>query len=164
MAISVSPSWDVLAGDDGGMTGVKLVGRMEAVVWQPPRLTFRIERHGGTVLGSTRAEIQEWTVNLEQQTKVMKSVGRRQVRPMQSRLDMRPIAQELADAILAGRTDERLKWDGDSRVRLVIGEVLPDRSAVTETLAGRRKRLRVAVARLVESGGWRMVAANVFEK
>lgn len=44
--------WDELNGDDGGMEGYKLLGRMEAVVWKPI-LSFRIERHGGTVIGSS---------------------------------------------------------------------------------------------------------------
>lgn len=50
MALSVSPSWDVLAGDDGGMTRSKLFGRMERVVGQPPKFIFRIERHGADQL------------------------------------------------------------------------------------------------------------------
>ena len=61
----LAPVWDALAGDDGGMTSRKLHGRMEVVLWNPPRLTFYIERHGATVLGSSRAEVQEWTVDLE---------------------------------------------------------------------------------------------------
>jgi hypothetical protein len=161
---SLAGAWDFLAGEDGGMNGMKLLGRMEDVVWQPPRLTFRIERHGGTVLGSSRAEVQEWTVDLEQRTKVLKLAGRRQVRTMQCRFDEQPLAQELADAILAGRTDERLKWDGDNHVRLLIGKVLPEGSAVKETLGGRRKRLREAVAALLGAAEWKMVKSNVFEK
>ena len=92
------------------------------------------------------------------------TVGRRQVRPMQSRLDVRPIAEEIAAAILAGRPDDRLKWDGEDHVRLLICEVLPARSAVKETLAGRRKRLREAVAIIIAPAGWKMVKANVFER
>jgi hypothetical protein len=42
--------------------------------------------------------------------------------------------------------------------------VLPARSAVKETLGGRRKRLRQAVAALLGAAGWKMVKANVFEK
>jgi hypothetical protein len=41
--------------------------------------------------------------------------------------------------------------------------VLPAGSAVKETLAGRRKRLREAVAGLIATAGWQMVKANVFE-
>ncbi len=155
MALSVSPSWDVLAGDDGGMTRSKLFGRMERVVWQPPKFIFRIERHGATVMGSSRAELQEWTIDLEQRTKTVQTVSRRQVRPMQGRLDVQPIAEEIVAAILTGRPDDRLKWDGEDQVRLLIGEVLPAGSAVKETLAGRRKRLRDEVAALIAGLGGR---------
>lgn len=156
--------WDDLAGDDGGMNPDKLRGRMEAIAWNPPILSFFIERHGVAVLGSSRAEVQEWVVDLDQRSKAIKSVGRRQVRPMQAKLDMAPIAQELADAILAERQDDRLKWIGENQVRLLIGKVLAARSVAKETLAGRRKRLREGVARAVASAGWKMVRANVFER
>ena len=160
----LADGWDDLVGDDGGMTGHKLLGRMEKVAWEPPKIVFRIERHGATVMGSSRAELQEWTIDLEQRTKTVQTVSRRQVRPMQQRLDMQPIAEEIAAAILEGRLDDRLKWDGEDHVRLLIGEVLPTGSAVKETLAGRRKRLREAVAALLGAAGWKMVKANVFEK
>jgi hypothetical protein len=162
MALSVSPSWDVLAGDDGGMTRSKLHGRMEAVSWNPPKLTFDIERHGATVLGSSWAEVQEWTVDLEQRTKSVVVVGRRQLQPPQPRTNVMPVAEELASAILGGRQDSRLKWDGQDHVRLLMGEVLPVGSAVKETLAARRKRLREALAAILATAGWCMVRANVF--
>jgi hypothetical protein len=50
--------WDDLGGDNGGMAGIKLIRRMEQVEWHRPILIFLIERHGGTVLSSTRAELQ----------------------------------------------------------------------------------------------------------
>ena len=56
--------WDDLGGDDGGMAGCKLIGRMERVEWHPPVLAFTIERHGGTAIGSTRAELQRWSVKI----------------------------------------------------------------------------------------------------
>ncbi len=111
-----------------------------------------------------RELLQEWTIDLEQRSKALRTVGRRQVRPMQQRLDVQPIAEELAAAILEGQPDDRLKWDGTDHVRLLIGEVLPTGSAVKETLAGRRKRLREPVAKLIASAGGKMVKANVFEK
>jgi hypothetical protein len=43
--------WDELTGDDGGMEAYKLLNRMEDVAWNPPLLTFVIERHGGTARG-----------------------------------------------------------------------------------------------------------------
>lgn len=160
----LAAAWDDLSGDDGGMSGEKLLGRMEAVSWEPPRLVFGIERHGATVMGSTRAEVQEWIVDLERHTKKVQTVGRRQVVPMQKRFDVKAVAKELADAILAGRADERLMWDGKEWVRLLIGKALPEGSAGKETLAGRRKRLREAVAALLATVGWHMTKANVYER
>jgi hypothetical protein len=50
----------------------KLLNRMEKPIWNPPILTFRIERHGAAALGSSRAEVQEWTVDLERMTTTVK--------------------------------------------------------------------------------------------
>jgi hypothetical protein len=49
--------WHMLPSDDPSMAGYKLLGRMEAVAWNAPVLSFRIERHGTTVLVSTGASI-----------------------------------------------------------------------------------------------------------
>lgn len=58
--------WHEFTGSlEGGMAGHKLRGRMEHVSWDPPVLSFTIERHGSTAMGSTRAEIQKWFVNFE---------------------------------------------------------------------------------------------------
>lgn len=156
--------WDELSGDDGGMEAYKLLNRMEKPIWNPPVLNFRIERHGGTVLGSSRAEIQEWTVDLEEMTTTVKVVGRRQVRKPQSGLDVKAIAAELNSAIIAGNQDDRLKWDGTSKVQVLIGKVLPEGSAVKDTLADRRKRLRDELTCLLEQARWKLVRPNVYEK
>src|SRR5262245_40578289 len=65
----LAEGWSALTGTHGGMWGCKLFGRMESVKWQPPLLGFRIERHGAFKMGSTRAEIQVWEVDLEKRTK-----------------------------------------------------------------------------------------------
>src|SRR5262245_9543483 len=78
--------WDEFTGDDGGMEGHKLLGRMEDVTWEPPVLSFTVERHGRTVAGSSRADLQGWAVNVEKQTIFCEPLGHPQVRPMQPRL------------------------------------------------------------------------------
>src|SRR5438094_743975 len=63
-----------------GMHAGKL-DRMEAVAWDPPILTFLIERHGPTVMGSTYAKLHCWTVDLDKQiAQCDPSAGQRQVR------------------------------------------------------------------------------------
>jgi hypothetical protein len=155
--------WEELSGDDGGMEAYKL-SRMEKPIWNPPILTFRIERHGAASLGSSRAEVQEWTVDLERLTASVTVAGRRQIGPIQPRLDVKPIAADLCSAILTGKQDNRLKWESTSKVRMLVGKVLPEGSAVKDTLAARRKRLRNELTRLLAPEGWRMVRPNVYER
>jgi hypothetical protein len=153
--------WHEFQGDDGGMTGDKLLGRMEEVIWEPPILSFTIERHGGTVQGSSRASLQEWTLDLDKKTAWCEERRFRQVRARQPRLDVRALAEEVASLILHHQEDERLQWSEDGRVRVVVGKVLPDGSAVAQTLAGRRKRLLGALRQRLAVEGWQEVGVNV---
>lgn len=66
LEVLLASCWKQFEGSNAeGMAGYKLRGRMEDVVWHPPSLRFMIERHGATVLGSTRAARQEWNINIE---------------------------------------------------------------------------------------------------
>lgn len=154
--------WDEVGGDDGGMTGDKFLGRMQQVAWEPPILTFTIERHGGTVQGSSRATLQEWILDVEKMTARCIEKGIRQVKRPQLRLDVRLLAEEIAKLILLRQEDYRLKWYDDGRVRVLVGKVLPDGSAVTQTLAGRRKRFRAALRERLVVEGWKDVGVNVY--
>ena len=88
---ALAACWDGFRGsDDGGMKDDKLLGRMENVQWQPPILTFTIERHGGTVNGSTRAELQHWELNLDDQTACIVNEGHRQLQTMAPRVSSKP--------------------------------------------------------------------------
>src|SRR5262245_59631739 len=99
--------WYEFKGDDGGMTGQKLLGRMEEVVWQPPILSFTVERHGGTVQGSSRASLQQWRLDLDKKTAWCEERRFRQVRGRQPRLDVRALAEEVASLIFRHQEDER---------------------------------------------------------
>lgn len=146
------------------MEGDKLTGRMEQVVWEPPVLSFAIERQGATVKGSSRATLQEWTVDLDKMT-VRCAEGRyRQVHARQPRLDVQQLAEEVANLIVQHQQDERLRWYEDGRVRVLVGKVLPDGSAVAQTLAGRRKGFRAALRERLAVEGWQEVGVNVYER
>lgn len=85
--------WSDLEGSsEGGMEASKLQGRMESIDWQPPLLTFVIERHGGTVCGSTRAELQHWEVDVERMTATIVKTGQRQIAPMARPVSVTPLA------------------------------------------------------------------------
>jgi len=87
--------WDEFVGDYGGMEPHKLLGRMEDVLWSPPILEFVIERHGGTAMGSSRAELQHWTIDVEHKTVTMHVEGYRQISPRAAPLDVKPIAHDI---------------------------------------------------------------------
>jgi hypothetical protein len=152
---------DDLVRDDEGMEPYKLLNRMEDVMWEP-LLRFRIERHGGMACGSSRAEMQSWTVDVERGTASCEKTGYRQVLARQRPLDVKPLAEEVAALIVQHAEDARVKWQGEDAVRVNIGVILPEKSAVKETLAKRRKRFRAALAERLATHGWVQVGANKF--
>jgi hypothetical protein len=154
----LAASWDEFSGDDGGMEGYKLLGRMEDVTWEPPVVRFSVERHGRTVAGSSRADLQGWTVNVEKKTIFCEPLGCRQVRPMQPWLKVEPLAEEIVRLIVAKQEDDRLQWREDGSVKVLVGNIIPADSAVKQTLAGRRKRFRNALVERLGAEGWGLTA------
>jgi hypothetical protein len=147
--------WDSLTGDDEGMTAWKL-DRAEDLAWQPPALSFLIERHGGTVMGSVWAEVQRWRVDLDSGTAhCQRDYGKRLVGIRQPRLNVIPLAEEVVGKVVAREDDPRLHWlDGKSRVCVLVGKIIPERSCCRETLTARRKRLRSALLEKMTAAGW----------
>jgi len=146
--------WDEFVGDHVGMEPQKLLGRMEDVLWSPPILGFVIERHGGTVMGSSRAELQHWTIDVEHKRATMGVKGYRQKSPRQNAVDVKPIANKLTELIINGHHDERLQWSTDGRVRILSGKIFPDNSVKKQTLEGRKKRLVKAMEERLTQLGW----------
>jgi len=153
--------WDSFQGSGaGGMRASKLRGRTEEMYWRDPNLTFSIERHGGTVNGSTRAELQDWTINISWRTAEVVSLRRRQLRPTAKRLNVLPIAEEVADVIISGRESEIVQRLPDGRVKVRIGSLIG--GGFEQTIAARRKRFRIALEKLLTSRGWRNVSVNTY--
>lgn len=148
--------------DDAGtaMTWSKL-HRWESPTWDPPRLTLEIERHGATMGGSTRAEMQTWVVDTESRTVDHVGSGFRLVRPSSPRMHMRPLAEQCVAAMQAGPDGDTtgwLKWVNPNEVRLQIGKVVPTTNQQTTT--DRRQRFSKELAEVAEGSGWREVSAH----
>ncbi|MCY0879751.1 MAG: hypothetical protein OWU84_12545 [Firmicutes bacterium] len=144
-----------------GMAAWKLF-RIEDVRWHPPILSFVIERHGALMLGSSRATLQEWAVDLEARTAVMTSSSRyRQRIPRQPPVKVSVIVDHLLEAIRQeNREEPGLLW-GRNMVRVVASRIFPPASQ--ETMRGRRQRLWKALderASELESAGWTYDAAR----
>jgi hypothetical protein len=159
----LAASWDEFTGDDGGMAGYKLLGRIEDVTWQPPKLTFTIERHGGTVLGSTRAELQHWEIHVEQKSAVIVKCGHRQLKPMAERIYIKPLVESILAAIRSGIGNELVEKYDDGTFSLNTTLIFPTGSAVKMTLEGRRKRLREAVASVLVKERWKRRGKGIFQ-
>ena len=150
-------------GSEEGMQGQKLTGRMEAVSWISPLLKFVIERHGGTVLGSTRAGLHHWEVNLDCMTAIIIKKSHRQLKPMADRVDVKPIAKKLAVELLAHKECDYFKWMSDNKVQVVFTKIFGSDSGYEQTVIGRRKRCRTELEKQLQDYGWKHTRTNVFE-
>jgi hypothetical protein len=146
--------WSRFRGSEGGGMEAEKLERIGEVQWTPPLLVFEIERHGGWAVGSGRGERQQWTLNVDAGTASFHEEGHSQLRPMQPRLNVEAMADEVAQMITTGQLDPRLRWYPDGAVRVLIGEILPEHSAVKETLAGRRRRFAMALVDRLGCAGW----------
>ena len=146
--------WDMFSGSDQEGMGVYKIQRMEDPWWNPPILSFTIERHGATVLGSTRAELQEWVVDLDRRVSECQAIGYRQLYPKEAPVDVKPIVEELVSLIISGCQDERLQWSGTARLRILTGRILSAGLIPKQTLEGRRKRFLKALEERLAPHGW----------
>ncbi len=153
--------WDEFIGSDAEAMNCDKLGRMENVSWNPPVLTFDIERHGGTVHGSSRAEIHQWDVNVESMNAFCSTGRFRQLTPRQPPLDVKPLVAEIAELIVGAVDDERVKQNKDGSVRVVIGKIIPD-DGPKETVQSRRKRFRLALEEELKPKGWQSIRPNVY--
>jgi hypothetical protein len=156
VVVGLKRIWDSLDGSgEEQMHGGKIRGdRIENARWNPPVLTFGIERHGRTVMGSKSADVHTWEVDLIKATARLVDIKRRQLLPPAKKLDVRPIADEIAMLIIEGLDDPRLQWSKDrSSVRVLTVECLG--AAFKQTMTDRRKRFFAAIDRELLLNGWR---------
>ena len=161
--------WGKLDGGyEEGMNGGKLRGRMEDVHWDPPDLSFTIERHPQPVPLSTRAPLQRWSVDVEHATAGCDPrLSYRQVIRRASPVDTHRITEEIADIIIAGAEDSRLKWlEPGRKVRVNLSAAIPAGGSPKQTVEGRRRRLRERLIEAMAERGWARVGDRgaVFER
>ncbi len=156
--------WDEFDGSDQESMEAHKLARMEQVRWAPPILGFVIERHGGTVMGSTRAELQFWAVDLERSEARAGSGGYRQLHPRQrpmTRRKMTELVSEIVDLVEKQRKDDRVQYHEDGSVRVLVSNVIADEGP-KETVRGRRKRFRKILEELFAEHGYKLVGRYRF--
>jgi hypothetical protein len=81
---------------------------------------------------------------------------------MASRVDVKPIADMIADKIVKGEPDDRLRWLPDGRVRVQLGKIFPKGSGCRQTIEGRRRRLKEKLIERLELDGWVHLGSSTF--
>ena len=158
--------------DGAGATGMNAekitTDRVEKLSWDPPVLSFRIERHGATVNGSSRAHVYPWWVDVEDGTAAVGDPTPRQKRPNAPAFDAGQAANEVIRLVVAGAgvSDPRLTWKNGACVKVNLSVLIPD-GGPAQTAQGRRKRFRAKFEPLMTQEGWRRVTIGtqfVFER
>jgi hypothetical protein len=164
----VVASWDEFSGSaETGMDTWKIL-RDEGpkdVTWSPPSLSFTIERHGATVLGSTRAEKQRWTLNLDKRTADHVQTGFRQLHPRAPRLDVGGLTDEVSKAVQEGpRSASQLVsgsvvvWKSDDELVIFHGKIVG--GGYQQTVSGRRRRFIADLKPKLRMIGWELISVG----
>jgi hypothetical protein len=149
----LSLCWESIPGCDAESTTAEKLRRAEDVCWNPPILSFKLERHGGIVRGSSRASLHCWEVDTMQPEARIIETSMRQLSPNAPVMDIEKKANEIAMLILNGVDDPRVTWLEDrQRVRVNIGEAIPLTNL--ETTQARRKRFRALLESLMAAANW----------
>ncbi len=145
--------WPSLSGSHEEATTAEKIYRAENITWSPPNLCFALERHGGTVHGSSRAELHHWEVDLSLGVAKIVKNGRRQLSPMSKRMDIHAKAQETAKLISAKIEHPSIHWIEPGVYAVVnISEVIPETNQRTTT--SRRKNYREQLDKEMTGLGW----------
>jgi hypothetical protein len=163
----VVASWNEFSGSSiTNMDALKILrdDGPDEVTWHPPCLSFVIDRHGATVLGSTRAEKQQWTLNLEKRTADQMPIGYRQLRPNASKLDVKPLADGVRKAVQEGPSspsqlvsDGIIVWKNDDELTVFHGKIVRG-GGYQRTVSGRRKRFIADLKAKMELFGWKLAS------
>jgi hypothetical protein len=155
-------AWSSIAGSEETKLAARKLMRLEGLEKRDGKLYFDIERHGGTVHGSTRGEVYTWEVDVEHATATIIKKTHRQLYKADKRLDVGPMAKELADCIIGKQPHPHLQWnESKSSCKLLIGKVIPKTNK--QTTAGRRDRLRYALNALLLPQGLEVTNRNVVQ-
>jgi hypothetical protein len=155
--------WQDLEGADETSMEAWEICRLEDLSWNPPLLSFTIERHGATVLGSSRAELHKWTVIPNLATAKCAPGGYRQLVKAAPKLDVKSIAARVCDAVQQGPASNCdlvkqgiVVWRDSGHCSINHLALLPS-DGYRQTVAGRRRRLRDELRKRMQALGWQLV-------
>jgi hypothetical protein len=154
-------AWEFFDGAGDTKMAAYKVWRAEDLCWEPPVLTFIVERHGAFECGSTRAELQEWAVNLETREASQWKKGYRQLLPMEPRWYAKPAAERIAKIILEKKEDSAIRWLKGDKVMILTAQIIPE--CCKQTRQGRTKRFYRELDAILAPYGWKR-SVNVYTR
>ena len=151
---------EVRRGWDGGVQapGPHGAGSLAAADFVLRSRTSRWQGHG-----VDSGELQHWEVDVDKRTAQIVKTGHRQLDSMAPRVSVKELAEEIAERILSGEDDERIKRLEDGSVKVLVSEIFPTGSGFRWTVSGRRKRLVQYVAERLSQERWIETVSNVFK-
>ena len=105
------------------------------------------------MLGSSRADLQNWEIDITEGTARVFTGRYRQFYPRQPPLDVEPLVERVLTAI-TGQDDQCLKRLPNGSVRVHVGVLIPATSAAKQTVQGRRKRFLRALEERLATVDW----------
>jgi hypothetical protein len=146
--------WDSLQGSEAESTYSNKFSRVEELTWAPPLLSFKLERHGGTVMGSSRASVHHWTVDVDKETADIEQVTQRQIRAADSRAVFSPVIIKVRELVMNHGSHDCIEWKSRDAALLHLEKIVTGNSK--QTRANRRKRFRKELAEVLALDGWQV--------
>jgi hypothetical protein len=159
----LAAAWNRFSGDDGGMEGRKLLGRMKT--WPGTHRCLPLSSSGTAARcwdqPGQRCKSGQWTLKKRQLLALRHGAGS----------FARPNLDSPLAARRGGRQPDR-EWQGGSPAQVVRRwpcpgahrKILPEGLAVKQTLAARRRRSWEAVAERLADKGWKECGVNIYER
>lgn len=146
-------TWDEIEGSaEGKMTKDKIY-RAKTMEWSPPILSFVVDRHGAFVQGSSKEELVGWDIDVSTGKAVSYAKGYRQLRPQQKILDVKVLVTDIVTALSSGLDHAAFTRKSDAEIEVHVGVIIPD-VWPKQTVAGRRKRFRTELVKMMAIHGW----------
>jgi hypothetical protein len=139
--------------------------RAEHLHWAGPVLSFKMARHGATVLGSPREHLYWWRINVADKTATLEKGTFRLVRPSAAKLskdEILEIVRRVCEHVQNGPPSSAapgifVTWKSETEI-LIRSTALIPADGFKQTLAGRRKRVRSILIDEMKTIGWVIVS------
>lgn len=145
--------WDKIEGGAKGKMTKDKIYRAKTMEWSPPILSFVVGRHGAFVNGSSKEEFVGWNVDVSTGKAVSYDNGYRQLRPKDRILDVKVLVANIVTALSSGQDHGAITRKSDAEIALHVGVIIPD-VWPKQTVAGRRKRFRTELVKMMAIHGW----------